>query len=308
MELRQLEYFVATAEEQSFTRAASRCLVAQSALSHQIAKLEAEFGAPLLVRARPVRLTAEGAAALPVARQVLAGLDRLRNEVAAVTGVLRGTLRLGLIQSLGEAFDLPAVLQAYGAAHPGVDLRISSASSASMIDAVQAGRLDLAVAGLAEDELPSGLSQRVLFRDPLVLVTAPDHPLSGKCSVDLRELGDGVRCVDFLPGSALRRQVDHAFARAGVTRVSAFVLDQMHEMLRLAVRGLGVTIAPRSFLAGIAAALGEYRTIRLTDAEAVQTVGLVYAGQAPAPAVKAFLHLVESNTGTPPQRWTSPQR
>ncbi|MEV4068036.1 LysR family transcriptional regulator, partial [Nonomuraea dietziae] len=87
MELQQMRYVVAVAETSNFTRAAERCMVVQSALSHQIARLERELGARLFERtSRRVRLTPEGEAFLPAARQALEAAERARAEVAAAAG------------------------------------------------------------------------------------------------------------------------------------------------------------------------------------------------------------------------------
>src|SRR5690606_27099302 len=118
MELQQMRYVVAVAETNSFTRAAERCLVVQSALSHQIARLERELGARLFDRtSRRVRLTAAGAAFLPVARQCLAAADRAVAEVAAAIGEVRGPLRVGLIPTVA-AVDVPSALAEFRRRHP----------------------------------------------------------------------------------------------------------------------------------------------------------------------------------------------
>lgn len=102
MDARQLEYVVAVAEELNFTRAAARCHVAQSALSHQIARLEREQGVTLFERtSRSVRLAPAGALLLPRARAVLAEIESARAELAELAGVVTGRLRIGMIGSTG---------------------------------------------------------------------------------------------------------------------------------------------------------------------------------------------------------------
>src|SRR6478609_4922414 len=118
MELQQMRYVIAVAEMNNFTRAAQRCLVVQSALSHQIARLEKELGARLFERtSRRVRLTAAGAAFLPAARQCLEAAERAAAEVAAAVGEVRGRLTVGLIPTVA-AVDLPAVLRDFHGRHP----------------------------------------------------------------------------------------------------------------------------------------------------------------------------------------------
>ena len=113
MELRQLEHFVAVAEEQHFTRAAARVHVVQSSLSASIKALERELGEPLFVRDnRRVTLTQAGRALLPSARAALAAVDEGRDAVAGLRGVLRGQLHVGAIQTLGVV-DLAALLATF---------------------------------------------------------------------------------------------------------------------------------------------------------------------------------------------------
>src|SRR5687768_407490 len=98
MDLRQLEYFVAVADERSFTKAALRCHVVQSALSHQIARLEREHGVRLFHRtSRSVRLAPAGEILLPHARALLQGAELAAAELAAFTGLITGRLRLGMV-------------------------------------------------------------------------------------------------------------------------------------------------------------------------------------------------------------------
>src|SRR6201995_3032119 len=106
MELRHLRYFLAVAETQNFTRAAAQCYVAQSALSEQIARLEAETGAQLFVRtSRTVRLTAAGEALVPLAQRILADWETAQAERDSMACRGRGRLRLGLMQTSGWALD-----------------------------------------------------------------------------------------------------------------------------------------------------------------------------------------------------------
>src|SRR5580704_6085420 len=122
MELRQLDAFVAVAEERNFTRAAARLFLAQSGLSATIRTLEKELRAPLFVRStRRVDLTPAGAALLPEARRTLASARAAADAVAAVEGLERGTLTLGVMQSVWLS-GLPSLLAQYRSAYPGIEL------------------------------------------------------------------------------------------------------------------------------------------------------------------------------------------
>src|SRR5262245_24643763 len=117
MELRQLEYFVAVAEEANFTRAAQRVHVAQPAVSAQIARLERELGQPLFDRSRrAVRLTAAGEAALPFARQALRAVADVSTAVDEVGELVRGSVTIGTVTA--HNVDMPELLAAFHTAHP----------------------------------------------------------------------------------------------------------------------------------------------------------------------------------------------
>src|SRR6478672_1329038 len=122
LELRQLTYFVAVAEEGSFTRASERLYIAQPAVSRQVGHLERELGARLFAR-RPdgVRLTRAGEALLPRARRMLATADECRDTVAAVAGLMRGRLIVGSLFA-APRLGLPQLLAAYHDRHPDVDI------------------------------------------------------------------------------------------------------------------------------------------------------------------------------------------
>src|SRR4029079_10705033 len=124
MELRQLRYLVALAEDKHFTRAAERMHVAQPALSQQIRRLAEELGLVLVHRTtRHVALTDAGELLVAHARRALAELDGARAELAGLAGVRSGRVVVGAMQSLGS-YDLSALLAEYHARHPAVDLTV----------------------------------------------------------------------------------------------------------------------------------------------------------------------------------------
>ncbi|HMS36947.1 MAG TPA: LysR family transcriptional regulator, partial [Arachnia sp.] len=129
MELQQMRYVVAVAEERSFTRAAGRCFVVQSALSHQIKALERELGVTLFARTnRRVELTAAGEAFLASARTSLDAAGRAATDAAAAVGEIRGSLTVGLIPTV-SAIDIPAALKEFRRAHPAVRFALRGGGS-----------------------------------------------------------------------------------------------------------------------------------------------------------------------------------
>ena len=151
VELHQLAYFVAVAEERSFTRGAARVHVVQSAVSASISRLERELDSLLFDRSgRQIALTDAGAALLPEARATLAASQAARDAVDQVRGGLRGTVTVGGMLSTGPV-DLSAVLGRFHAQHPEVAVRLRQASGGSSenVKALRDGTVDLALVGLA---------------------------------------------------------------------------------------------------------------------------------------------------------------
>ncbi|MDQ6726574.1 MAG: LysR family transcriptional regulator, partial [Actinomycetota bacterium] len=149
MDLRQLEYFVAVAEEANFTRAARRVHITQSGVSAQVRQLERELGADLIDRSsRTATLTPAGAAALGPARAALAAAAEVRHAVDDVNDLMRGRLAVAMVTgcTVTPLFD---ALATFHMAHPGVEITLSEDSSDRMIEQVRAGVVDLALVGCA---------------------------------------------------------------------------------------------------------------------------------------------------------------
>src|SRR5258708_2652436 len=156
MELHQLEYFVAVAEEASFTRAAARVHVAQPGVSAQVRRLETELGQQLLDRSgRTVRLTEVGAAVLPFARAALRAVTNARLAVDQLAGLVRGQVTVGMVSGCSVQI-LPELLAAFHDIYPGVVIALSEDGSDHLIESLRDGHLDLALIGSAGAGDPRG--------------------------------------------------------------------------------------------------------------------------------------------------------
>ena len=246
MELRHLEYFVAVAEELSFTRASRRLHVVQSGVSSAIQGLERELGAALFDRDRHrVTLTEAGRALLPEARATLAAAQAAADAVAETTAGLRGALSIGTMISTGPV-GLPVLLGRFHEQHPGVlvKLRVMPGGSAELAREVISGGLDLALLSLP-GEAPAGLAVRPLAQEPLALICAAKHPLASKASVPLETLAEEA-FIDFPVGWGTRAVVDRAFAAAGIDRQVSFEVADYATAAGLVGNGLGVAFVPTS--------------------------------------------------------------
>lgn len=287
MELQQLRYVLAVAETNNFTRAARRCLVVQSALSHQIARLEKELGAKLFERtSRSVRLTPAGQAFLPAARQCLDAAERAAAEAAAAVGEVRGRLAVGLIPSV-TAVDLPEALREFRARYPHVRISLRVGASDELSAQVQEGVLDVAFLGLPTTTQPRGVAGRELARDRLVAVVAPEHRLAHETSVDLTRLSTET-FVDLPAGTAGRAQSDLAFTAAGLDRDVAFEVSSADYIARLVEQDLGVALLPSAYVPQLTGVV----TVEVSDAPA-RVEHLVWSQTTHTPAAAAFLTILD---------------
>ncbi|WP_326700890.1 LysR family transcriptional regulator [Streptomyces sp. NBC_01754] len=245
MELRQLEHFVAVAEERHFTRAAERLAVSQSGLSASVRALEHELRTPLFSRTtRTVRLTEAGQALLVEAERTLAGARAARDAVDAVRGLLRGTLTLGVEQCVAGVS--PArLLAAFRREHPQMEIRLRQEGTSSLLEGVAGGRLDLAFAATVSP--PEWRGELLpLARERMVVLCEPGHRFGGGAPVEWAGLR-GESFIDFHPDWGPRRAADEAFAVAGVRRTVALEVNDVHSLLELVHEGLGIAVVPHHF-------------------------------------------------------------
>jgi DNA-binding transcriptional LysR family regulator len=285
MDLRQLSYFVAVAEEGQFTRAAVRVSVAQPAISAQIGRLERELGEPLFHRdQRGVTLTGAGEALLPHARAALAAAERGRDTIASLRGVLHGRLRIG-VSGPGDR-RLAATLGAFHRAHPAIEITLTEQQNAPLLEAVAGGDVDAALVGMP-DAAPPQVRTRVIATDPLVLAVRRGDPLSRRGTVTLRQLRDAPM-ITLTHGTGLRAVLESACRDAGFSpRITAETSD-LGSLVELAAEGLGVAILPSPAAGG-----ADVATVRITRPRLQRRTALAWNPAATSPAGRAFLALAD---------------
>jgi DNA-binding transcriptional LysR family regulator len=247
VELRQLETLVAVAEEGSFTRAARRLNVVQSAVSATIRTLERELDSRMFERTtHRVALTDAGAALLPEARRTLAAAAAALEAVDQVRGGLRGTVTLGTMQAQAmRAVTLAELIAAFREQHPGVEVRLRQAGSLEMASAVRDGQLDLALVGIG-GRGPSGVELVRLAREPMQLVCSTAHPLARRRFVELHALVDEP-FAELPQGWGTTVATDAAFAASGLRRSVAYEINDTASIFDFVRHGLAVAIMPPSF-------------------------------------------------------------
>jgi DNA-binding transcriptional LysR family regulator len=218
MELRHLRYFVAIAEEHSFTRAAERLWIAQPGLSSQIRRLEAELGVQLFQRhARGVDLTEAGALFLDRAREALAAVERAGRTGSDLESGLAGSIRLGL--AAGTPWPGGSELLAgFGRDHPGVDVTVVETDAGALLRDLRDGRLDAVLAPTAHGG--AELSRAPLGSQPWSVLIGAGHPLAGEGPLPaLRLHGEPFVISGHRDGAGYDRAVAETLAGLGIEPV-----------------------------------------------------------------------------------------
>jgi DNA-binding transcriptional LysR family regulator len=287
MEFQQFRYVVALAEEGTFTRAAAKCFVVQSALSHQIKNLENELEVELFRRtSRRVEITAAGEAFLKAARASLKSAEQAAADAAAVTGQIRGRLRIGLIPTV-TAIDVAAALKVFLHKHPKVHITLQVAGSDDLESAITRGDIDVGLLGLPRNRAPQGVAWRHLSTDRLVAVVSYEHSLAGQHEIQLSDLARET-FADFPTGTQARAESDLAFAAAGIHREVICETMATDFTINLIRQNLAVTLLPSRY----ALRYPDLVSIPIADGPS-RIEYLAWDDFNPSPATRAFLDILE---------------
>ncbi len=290
MELHQLEYFVAVAEEASFTRAAGRVHVAQPGVSAQVRRLESELGQQLLDRSgRSVRLTEVGSAVLPFARAALDAVAGARLAVDELAGLVRGQVTVGMVSGCALPI-LAELLAGFHHRYPGVAITLVEDNSDRLAERLRDGQLDLALIGWA-GETPAGLDTTVIVDEELVAAVHPAHPLADAATtaIPVGKLRD-LPLVSLPRGTGVRAALDAACAEAGFAPRIVFEASALPMVVELATRGLGLAVVPASIPNGP-------RILRITDPPIRSRLELAWSPAPSAnPAARALVEYARTLT------------
>ena len=245
MELRQLRYLVALADERHFTRAAAREHIAQPALSQQIRRLEQEVGLALVERTtRRVTVTEAGQTLVARARRILSEVDSATAEMQALAGVRTGHVMVGTMHTMGPV-DVSAALAVFHQRHPAVELTVREQSSEELAEMLRDDGLDLAFLSVTERMESHGLGLHQLVSEELVVVLPGDHPLAARGTLRMAELA-GEHFISYREGARLRELLTIAARHAGFEPQIKLESNESERIKRLVARDMGVAILPRS--------------------------------------------------------------
>ncbi|MFE7776905.1 LysR family transcriptional regulator [Streptomyces sp. NPDC057445] len=291
----RLAALVAVAEAGSITRAATRLGFTPPALSQQLAKLEREAGAALLVRHhRGARLTPAGEVLAAHARRVLDEMDRARHELARLAGLSGGRLRVGTFTTAGVHL-LPPVLSSFRRSHPDVELTVAEYEPPDGVAAVASGEVDLALTHAYEPAepfpLPAGVCLEPLLVEELVLVTAPGQLLAGGSGrLRVEELA-GRPLISSAPSHPSRKGVEDALAKAGATPAVVCESPGYALVCALVSAGLGVAVVPEMVASMASSPLG----VRHLEPPAFRrTISVAHLGDASGPAARSLRALLRA--------------
>ena len=242
MEINQLRYFCAVAKTGSFTKAAEQEGIAQPSLSQQIVKLETTLSAKLFDRlGRGVQLTEFGRALLPQALDILQRVNGARIEIDSLRRGVAGRLSIGCIPTITPFFLAPRLSQ-FAARYPDVQLRLVEEITPKLVELLQAGELDVAVASLPVNNPDIVCSD--LFKEPILVALGRDHRLARAKKISLPEL-QHEKILLLKEGHCFRDNALTICSRARVSYSSMFETDQFSSIFPLVSSGLGISLVPQ---------------------------------------------------------------
>ncbi|WP_116474287.1 DNA-binding transcriptional regulator OxyR [Zobellella maritima] len=272
MNLRDLEYLVALAEERHFRKAAEKCFVSQPTLSGQLRKLEDELGVVLMERtSRKVLFTPAGDAITTQARRVLAATKELRDIARTFTEPMSGELHIGLIPTVGP-YLLPHIIPALKQHFPELHIYLYEAQTQVLLKQLADGELDCLI--LAKLDEMDNFGSIPLYQEPMMLALPDEHIWSTRQQVGLSEL-KGEKLLMLEDGHCLRDQAMGFCFAAGVGEDTHFQATSLETLRNMVAAGSGLTLIPKLAIGQQHEAAG-VRYLPVTDLEPSRTISLLY--------------------------------
>jgi len=299
MELRDLSYFLACVDSGSLSGAAREIHVAQPTISHALARLEAELGVRVLTRGAraPMRVTEAGQRLAERARQALAALGAVQDDLAQVKSGARGQLRLCAVQSACVSL-LPRALAAFASAHPGVELSVRTLAAEKIAKAVASGQADLGFVAGAPSFALRDVDRELLRREELVALVRKSDPLARRKVLRLAALAE--RALVLVPPATFTGEIIHEACRtAGFVPKVVLTLSSAEALCEVVRSGLALTILPAGYLRRTESSADGLVAVRLKDPTPRRDLWLVRRRSTSLPTPQAaneFLRLLGDTT------------
>ncbi len=290
MQIETLKVFCDLVELASFSAAAERNGITQSAVSQQIRALERRFEVVLIERGKKnFSVTPEGAEFLRASRDILRIYTGMEDRLKELQNIVAGTLRVATVFSIG-LHELPPYIKKFREEYPDVDLQVEYRRSSQVYSEVIEGGVDLGL--VAYPQKRKGVVVEVSWKDKLVLICAPGHPLASRKRIKLEDLA-GQNFIAFEPDLPTRREIDRALKTCGVQVNQTMEFDNIETVKRAVEIENGVSIVPRDSVQGEI----KNRTlagVEITSNDMWRTVGIVQKRtRAVSPAHREFLAMLK---------------
>lgn len=290
MNIRDFRYLVAVADTLHFGKAAEQCFVSQPTLSMQIRKLEETLGVQLLERVnKRVLLTDAGSEIVRRVRQILTEIDDLTQWATNHQDPLKGSMRLGIIPTLGP-YLLPHVFTALHQALPDLELLLREDQTEHLLDQLNKGTLDCAVLALPVPE--EGLESRVIFKEAFVLALPPNHQLANRKRVTVADL-EGGELLLLDEGHCLRDQALDVCSATDVSEKHDFRATSLETLRQMVAAGTGITLLPELAVTGVSQP-AITADIAFKSPVPYRTIGAIWRQGSPRhPAVELVCKIIE---------------
>jgi LysR family hydrogen peroxide-inducible transcriptional activator len=271
--IRQLRYLVALSDELHFRRAAERVNVTQPTLSMQLQELERRLDAQLIERGgKAVTLTPLGREIAARARRVLGEVEDIISLAAASRHGLHGTIRLGVPPTLGP-YLLPQIVPSLHEAHPDLKLYVKEGRPDDLQEQLQAGVFDLLITPLPVKHADLEVEQ--IFREPLLVVTARDHPLAARESITRHDLvGQSVLAIE--KGHFLHEQVRDICEEFGASMLRDYEGTSLDTLRQMVGMGVGLAFLPALYVRSEIGDRGEVAVMRLSERTLHRHIGVAW--------------------------------
>jgi LysR family transcriptional regulator, transcriptional activator of the cysJI operon len=291
MQIETLKVFCDLVESRSFSRAAIRNYITQSAVSQQVKNLELRFETELLRRdGRSVTPTAAGKKFYDRCREILDSFEQMQLEMKSVGQDMAGSLRIAAIYSVG-LYELSVVVKTFLKIYPKVNLHVEYSQGAQVYEDCLQGSIELGI--VTYPEARKGLRIIPLPADKLVLICAPDHPLAHRHHIDIHKLS-GQNFVAFAKGLASQRAIDRIFQENEVRVRVVMEFDNIETIKRSVEIGAGVSIVPLLSVHKEVQS-GALVQVHFTDKSFSRPLGvIVRTKQTLSPAARKFIELMQN--------------